>query len=139
MIVRRARGTASRSDGEPERLDVGGNTSRSARRFSRRLLLVVLSLGVLALAGCSEADIQQWKRLGYPPPAGDRTPYIQSLWDGAWIAAAVVGVLVWGLIGWAARRYKRKDPNYIPKQNRYNLPMEIMYSIVSFVIIGVLF
>ena len=139
MIVRRARGTASRSDGEPERLDVGGNTSRSARRFSRRLLLVVLSLGVLALAGCSEADIQQWKRLGYPPPAGDRTPYIQSLWIGAWIAAAVVGILVWGLIGWAARRYKRKDPNYIPKQNRYNLPMEIMYTIVPFVIIGVLF
>ena len=58
---------------------------------------------------------------------------------GAWIAAAFVGVLVWGLIGWASRRYKRKDPNYVPKQNRYNLPMEIMYTIVPFIIIGVLF
>src|SRR6478752_1436798 len=139
MIVRRARGTASRSDGEPERLDVGGNTSRSARRSSRRLLLVVLSLGVLALAGCTEADIQQWKRLGLPAPSGNRTPYVEHLWIGAWIAAAFVGFLVWGLIGWATRRYKRKDPNYIPKQNRYNLPMEIMYTIVPFVIIGVLF
>jgi cytochrome c oxidase subunit 2 len=121
--------------GEPERLDVGGNTSRSARR----LLLAGLSLGVLALSGCTEAQIQQWKRLGYPPPAGDRTPYIQDLWWGAWIAAAVVGVLVWGLIGWASTRYRRKNLNYLPKQNRYNLPMEIMYTIVPFIIIGVLF
>jgi cytochrome c oxidase subunit 2 len=118
---------------------VGGNTSRSARRSSRRLLLVVLSLGVLALAGCTEADIQQWKRLGLPVPAGNRTPFVENLWIGAWIAAAFVGVLVWGLIGWAVRRYKRRDPTFVPKQNRYNLPMEIMYTIVPFIIIGVLF
>jgi cytochrome c oxidase subunit 2 len=114
---------------------VGGITSRSARR----LLLAGLSLGVLALSGCTEADIQQWKRLGLPAPSGNHTSYIEHLWIGAWIAAAFVGVLVWGLIGWASRRYKRKDPSYIPKQNRYNLPMEIMYTIVPFIIIGVLF
>jgi len=99
---------------------------------------VGLSLGVLVLAGCWEADIQQWKRLGYPPPAGDRTPYIQSLWDGAWIAAAVVGILVWGLIGWAVLRYRRRA-NLLPRQNRYNLPMEIFYTIAPFIVIAVLF
>jgi cytochrome c oxidase subunit II len=114
---------------------VGGNTSRTARR----LLLAGVSLSVLAFAGCSEADIQQWERLGLPAPAGDRTPFIHNLWVGSWIAAAFVGILVWGLIGWAVRRYKRKDPTFMPKQNRYNLPMEIMYTIVPFIIIGVLF
>lgn len=114
---------------------MGGLKPRSARR----LLLVGLSLGVLALSGCTEAQVQQWKRLGLPSPAGDRTPYVEHLWIGAWIAAAFVGVLVWGLIGWASTRYRRKDPNFVPKQNRYNLPMEIMYTIVPFIIIGVLF
>ncbi|HYI56459.1 MAG TPA: cytochrome c oxidase subunit II, partial [Microlunatus sp.] len=61
-----------------------------------------------------------------------------DLWLGTWIAAGAVGILVWGLIGWAALRYRQRA-NLLPRQNRYNLPMEIMYTIVPFVIIGVLF
>jgi cytochrome c oxidase subunit 2 len=45
---------------------------------------------------------------------------------------------VWGLIGYVVLRF-RSDHNAMPKQNRYNLPMEIFYTTAPFVIIGVLF
>jgi len=61
-----------------------------------------------------------------------------SLWIGTWIAAGLVGVLVWFLIGWSVIRY-RSHSNRMPRQSRYNLPMEIMYTIAPFIIIGVLF
>jgi cytochrome c oxidase subunit 2 len=61
-----------------------------------------------------------------------------SLWQGAWIAAACVGLLVWGLIIWSVIAYRRRDDK-IPPQTRYHLPIEVLYSVVPFVIIGVLF
>ena len=80
----------------------------------------------------------QIRRLGFPPPASDRSEPILNLWIGTWIAAFAVGFLVWGLILWAANRYKTKHAK-MPRQNRYNLPMEIFYTIAPFIIIAVLF
>jgi cytochrome c oxidase subunit II len=45
---------------------------------------------------------------------------------------------MWGVILWAANRYKTKHAK-MPRQNRYNLPMEIFYTIAPFIIIAVLF
>ena len=112
--------------------------SEIARRGFRRGLLGVLAVAALALAGCSQATIEQLERLGLPEPAGDRAPYIHDLWIGTWIAAGIIGVGMWGLILWAAIRY-RSHHNEMPRQNRYNLPMEIFYTLAPFVIIGVLF
>jgi len=95
-------------------------------------------LGLVGLTGCSAETAAQLRRLGLPEAASDRAPYILDLWIGTWIAAGIVGVGVWGLIGWAAVRYKTRH-NEMPPQNRYNLPMEIFYTIAPFVIIGVLF
>jgi cytochrome c oxidase subunit II len=61
-----------------------------------------------------------------------------NLWIGTWIAAGIIGVLVWVLIGWAVIRY-RSHNNEMPRQSRYNLPMEVMYTIAPFIIVGVLF
>ncbi|MCW2812242.1 MAG: ctaC [Friedmanniella sp.] len=80
----------------------------------------------------------QLKRLGLPEAASDRAPFIHDLWIGTWITAAVVGVGVWGLIGWVVVRY-RTNHNKMPRQNRYNLPLEIFYTLAPFIIIGVLF
>jgi len=121
---------------EEERLDVGGIPSRSVRRP----LIGVLSLGLLALAGCSATEVKQLEKVGLPAVStSDRAPYIQHLWVDSWIAAGIVGVIVWTLILWAALHYRRRDPKEMPRQSRYNLPMEVMYTIVPFVIIGVLF
>jgi cytochrome c oxidase subunit 2 len=140
-----------RSDG---RRNVGGRTERPApanvtlppargglgSRF-RAALLGLSMLSVLFLTGCAQNSqelIAQIKRLGFPPPAGDRGSYILNLWIGSWIAAFAVGFIVLGLILWSANRYKTKHAK-MPRQSRYNLPMEIFYTIAPFIIIAVLF
>jgi cytochrome c oxidase subunit II len=135
-----------------ERRNVGGRTQRSAvddmtmraprsrlRSRARSGLLALSLFGLLFLTGCSTELVDQMKRLGFPENAGGgRSEYILNLWIGTWIAALAVGVLVWGLILWAANRYKTKHAK-MPRQNRYNLPMEIFYTIAPFIIIAVLF
>jgi cytochrome c oxidase subunit 2 len=93
---------------------------------------------LLFLTGCSQELVAQIKRLGFPPPASDRSPFILNLWIGSWIAAFAVGFIMWGLILWASNRFKTKHAK-MPPQNRYNLPMEIFYTIAPFIIIAVLF
>jgi cytochrome c oxidase subunit 2 len=100
----------------------------------------LLGLAMLVvLSGCSEADKEQWKRLGLPESASDRYVYMHDLWIGSWIAAGVVGVFVWGLIAWAAVRYRRRSDDELPPQIRYNLPIEVLYTIAPVIIVAVLF
>ncbi|QDP98928.1 cytochrome c oxidase subunit II [Microlunatus elymi] len=107
-------------------------------RTVSRLLLASLGLGALGLAGCSAETTAQLGRLGLPVAASDRSPYTHHLWIGSWIAAFGVGLLVWGMIIWCVVRYRRRKPG-VPRQNRYNLPIEILYTVTPFIMIGVLF
>ncbi len=115
-------------------------------RLTRRVRAVRLGLAsvsvstALLLSGCSAGDVGALKRLGLPEAASDRAEGVHTLWVNTWIAAGLVGVFVWGLIIWAVVRYrKRTDNDQVPPQNRYNLPMEVLYTLAPFVIIGVLF
>jgi cytochrome c oxidase subunit 2 len=63
-----------------------------------------------------------------------------NLWNGSWIAALAVGVLVWGLIIWCIVAYRRRRTDTgMPAQVRYHLPLEIMYTIIPLMMVGVLF
>lgn len=109
-------------------------------RWTTRALLAGSGLSAVLLTGCSPETTAQWGRLGLPEPASDRAPEVGRLWIGTWIAAGAIGLLTLALILWAVFRYRRKagDPEY-PRQTRYNLPMEILYTASPFVIVGVLF
>ena len=111
-------------------------SSRIARRVG---VATLMAAAAVALTGCSQATLEQWGRVGLLPPASDRAPYIGNLWNGAWIASMVIGVFVWGLIAWVVFRYRRRSDADVPRQVRYNLPMEILYTLVPVLIIGVLF
>ena len=76
--------------------------------------------------------------LGFPEPVTEEAESIYELWLGSVAAAAVVGFVVVSLIFWAAFRY-RKRGDELPRQVRYNLPIEVLYTVVPFVIIAVLF
>ncbi len=93
-------------------------------------------LGTVVLSGCSTDNVYQ--RLGMPDPATKEGPRILSLWQGSWIAAMIVGVLVWGLLIWAIVVYRRKDES-VPKQTKYNMPIEIGYTIVPLIMVLGLF
>jgi cytochrome c oxidase subunit II len=94
-------------------------------------------VALLALSGCSADTLSR----GFlPKGASTDGPRVTSLWNGAWIAALAVGVLVWGLTIWCVVRYrKRKHDHRLPDQLRYNLPLEILYTVLPLFMIAVLF
>jgi cytochrome c oxidase subunit 2 len=107
-------------------------------RGSRLARLAALGLlGVLALSGCSMPNNEFW-RFGWPEGITEESTVMRQLWTGSVIAALIVGIAVWGLILWSVVRH-RKRSDELPKQTAYNLPLEIVYTIVPFVIIAVLF
>lgn len=70
----------------------------------------------------------------------DHTDDVVQLWTGSWIAALAVGVLTWGLIIWCVVVYRRrKDDHQLPVQLRYHLPLELLYTFVPILMVGVLF
>lgn len=102
---------------------------------------LLAALGAVALlgTGCSARDAyERTFNLGFPDPITDQAARIQDLWVGSVAAAAGVGIFVWGLIFYAVVRY-RKSSDQLPRQVRYNLPIEVLYTVVPFVIIAVLF
>jgi cytochrome c oxidase subunit II len=127
--------------GSSERPALNGLSPEPVRPWvglARRLGLVAVVIALFALAGCSAEIAGEVRRLGLPEPASNEAPTILNLWMGTWIAAGAIGVGTWGLILYAAVRFKTKH-NDMPKQNRYNLPMEVFYTIAPFIVVGVLF
>jgi cytochrome c oxidase subunit 2 len=107
-------------------------------RGNRLARLTALGLlGVLTLTGCDMPNNEFW-RFGWPEGITEQSEAMRELWTGSVIAALIVGILVWALIGWSVVRH-RKRGDELPKQTAYNLPLEIVYTIVPFVIIAVLF
>ena len=97
------------------------------------------SAGLLVLGGCSTAEQESIKRLAQPEGVTDRTEAMHSLWMGSWLAAMIVGVVVWGLIGYACVKFFRRRDDEIPVQTRYNLPIEILYTVAPVVMVLVFF
>ncbi|GAA4308513.1 cytochrome c oxidase subunit II [Klenkia terrae] len=107
-----------------------------ARRSKLARVAALGVLAVLTLAGC-DLNNEFW-RFGWPEGITDQAEQMRQLWTGSVIAALVVGFAVWGLIFWSMIRH-RKRGDELPKQTAYNLPLEIVYTIVPFVMIAVLF
>ena len=102
-------------------------------------LATALAATVLLSAGCSARDAyENTFSLGFPQPATQEAEKIYELWLGSVSAAAVVGLFVIALILFAVFRYRRRSDE-LPAQIRYNLPVEVLYTVVPFVIIAVLF
>jgi cytochrome c oxidase subunit II len=110
-----------------------GARARLIRRWLPRGVLF-FALAIMT-AGC---DTSWFNNLGLRKPLTTQAQLTEHLWQGSWIAAICVGLLVWGAILWAVIFY-RKRGDIIPHQVRYNLPIEILYTVVPFVMVGVLF
>lgn len=113
------------------------------RRPGRRLgaWAAIGALSAAALSGCASGDLRGSASTGWLPHAvtegGER---VTTLWLGAWAALIAVGLLVIGLIVWCVVAYRRKkDDNELPVQLRYNIPIEILYTVVPIFMIVVFF
>jgi len=98
-------------------------------------LVAVLAAVVPGVSGCTS---NAFTRLGWPVPVTKQGQVALTLWQGSWIAAWAVGAVVWGLIIWAII-FHRKRSDRPPLQVRYNLPIEMLYTVVPFIMVGVLF
>ena len=74
-----------------------------------------------------------------PEPATAEGEHTLDLWQGAWIAALLTGLLVWGLIFYAIWKFRRRHDDEVPIQTRYNLPLEIFYTIFPIIMVIVFF
>jgi len=105
--------------------------SRS-RPILRAILLAPL---MLLLTGCAKVS-----GLGFEEGVTSVNDISLSLWQGAWIAGAVVGVFTLILILWPAVFHRAKvGQSEFPKQTQYNVPVEVAYTIIPFIIVAVLF
>jgi cytochrome c oxidase subunit 2 len=105
---------------------------KPARPFLRALLLAPLAL---LLTGCAKVS-----GLGFEEGITSVNDTSLSLWQGAWIAAGVVGVFTLILILWPAVFHRAKvSKGEFPKQTQYNIPVEISYTLIPFIIVAVLF
>jgi cytochrome c oxidase subunit II len=115
-----------------------GSGRRPRTRASRLVGLGALAvLTTVLLSGCSA---KKYLAFGWPADEGvsDQANKMYDIWVGSAVAALAVGVFVWGLIVWCIVRYRKRSEE-LPPQTRYNMPMELLYSVVPFLIISVLF
>jgi len=90
------------------------------------------------LAGCSPTQLH-----GYLPgfqedgvPTTNRVDMVAGLWVNSWIVLLVVGLVTWGLMLWAAIAYRRRrGQTGLPVQLRYNMPIEIFYTVVPLILV----
>ena len=104
-----------------------------------RVKLAFIAMALVVLSGCSPVDDSDLKRLALPVGSTDRTDYVWDLWLGSWIAVLVIFLLVFGLMVYAMVRYRRRSPDEVPSQVRYNLPIEALYTFAPVVIVAVFF
>ena len=109
-------------------------------RSRRRVRAAVVGLGALAItltaSGCTANEVFF---LDLPDPATEEGSIIQNLWNGSWIAAWIVGLITWGLMLWAAVAYRRRHKDDVPEQTKYNIPIEILYTILPLIMVLGLF
>jgi len=78
--------------------------------------------------------------MGFPKDASSVNDISISLWQGAWIAGGVVGVITLVLLLWPAVFHRASaSKGEFPKQTQYNIPVEILYTVIPFIIVFVLF
>jgi len=88
----------------------------------------------IVLAGCTQEQLQGW--LPGDAETTNHTSSIIGLWTTSWIVLLAVGVLTWALVIWAAVVYRRrKGQSALPVQLRYNMPVEIFYTIVPLILV----
>ncbi|WP_433307410.1 aa3-type cytochrome oxidase subunit II [Actinoplanes sp. CA-030573] len=94
----------------------------------------------MLLSGCSLQEFgSKFGNFGWPSNGISLQGHkMYDLWIGSVIAALAVGFFVWGLIFWCIIRY-RKRGDELPVQTRFNMPMEVLYTVTPILVVAVLF
>lgn len=114
--------------------DIAAPDTQCAAAGDLTFRLAAIALAALVgLSGCSA-------RIGVPAPGSEQAENVLSLWRVLFWSAVVVGALVLGLLSWCLIRYRRRgDDDGLPAQTAGNIPLELFYTAIPFILAGVLF
>jgi cytochrome c oxidase subunit II len=107
--------------------------------FGRVAKLAGLAAVVVPLTtGCSVDEVL---RFGWPVGITPQAENMRTLWTWSVIAALVVGAITWGVMFWAMIFHRKRagDTDEPPRQTQYNLPVEIVFTVIPTIIVAVLF
>jgi cytochrome c oxidase subunit 2 len=120
-----------------------GAVGQPKRTLGKRTVRVAALAVLVALTatGCSGDEIL---RFGWPVGVTHQADQMRTLWTWTVVAALVVGVIVWGLIFWTATFHRKKktadgEPEELPRQFQYNIPLELFTVVVPTIMVCVLF
>jgi cytochrome c oxidase subunit 2 len=108
-------------------------------RFGRVAKLAILAATVIPLTtGCSVDEVL---RFGWPVGVTPQAENMRTLWTWSCVAALVVGAITWGAMFWAMIFHRKRagEDDTPPRQTQYNLPIEIVFTVVPTIIVAVLF
>jgi cytochrome c oxidase subunit 2 len=69
-----------------------------------------------------------------PPPITDQADDLESIWNLFVVLGAIVFVFVLVLLLYVIVRYRRRD-DQLPRQKHYNIPVEVTYTVIPFLIV----
>ena len=112
---------------------------RAGTRSGRRAVALAVGFAGLAvtLSGCSWQEVLG---LGWPEGITSDAHASRTYWLGTVIAALVVGVIVYALFFICATAFRKKATDTeLPRQFGYNMPLELVLTVIPIIIVGVLF
>ena len=118
------------------------------RSFAKKAgVAASLMVGGLALTGCEVAPPEAMSRvlgMGWPDPVTPEGVQMHNFWVWVWLAAWIIGIIMWGLFlvaifAWNNKKREKQGASEFPKQLQYNVPLELGLTIVPIVIVMVLF
>ncbi|SEF38459.1 cytochrome c oxidase subunit 2 [Amycolatopsis pretoriensis] len=120
-----------------------GAVGQPKRTLGKRTVRVAALAVLVALTatGCSGDEIL---RFGWPVGVTQQANDMRTLWTWTVVAALVVGAIVWALIFWTATFHRKKktvdgEPEELPRQFQYNIPLELFTVVVPTIMVCVLF
>jgi cytochrome c oxidase subunit II len=108
-------------------------------RFARAARLGALAVLVVPFTtACSVVDVLS---MGWPVGVTPQAEYMRTFWIWSVLAALIVGAITWGMMFWAMLFHRKRagDDDVPPRQTQYNLPVEIVFTVIPTIIVAVLF
>jgi cytochrome c oxidase subunit 2 len=86
-------------------------------------------------------SVEEVLRFGWPVGVTPQAANMRTLWTWSVIAALIVGLITWGVMFWAMIFHRKRpgDDDVPPRQTQYNLPVEIVFTVIPTIIVAVLF
>jgi cytochrome c oxidase subunit II len=117
-----------------------GRDRRGSERTGSRRAVTLAALGALVLPLTTGCSVEEALRFGWPVGVTPQATAMREFWTAAAIAALIVGVITWGAMFWAVIFHRKKSADdTVPRQTQYNLPVEIVFTVVPTIIVAVLF